>query len=129
VDYSEEFIHVAQGRRPELEFKVMNAIMLDYPAQQFDIVVSGCCIMHMINWPQALQEAARVAKRYVVLHRTPIAPETTYYFKKAYGVDVMEIHFKEKEILDAMWINGYAIRGGYPISKDNVTYLMERRRA
>lgn len=127
VDYSEEFIRVAKERRSWVDFAVMDALMLDYQDKQFDCVVSGCCLIHIVNWRQALAEAARVARKFLVLHRTPITPgDTLYYFKKAYGVDCVELTFNEQELLAEVTALRFRLRAQYPVQKDNVTYLMER---
>ena len=127
VDYSEEFIRVARERRRWFDFAVMDALLLDYQDKQFDVVVSGCCILHIVDWRRALAETARVARKFVVLHRTPITQgATAYYFKLAYGVACVEIEFNEAELLGEMERLGFSERGRYPVSAKNVTYLMER---
>ena len=127
VDYSDEFIRVAKNRRKWFDFAVMDALLLDYRDRQFDVVISGCCLLHIVNWRMALSETARVARKFVVLHRTPITQsETAYYFKKAYGVQVVEIHFNEAEIRSEMKQLGFAMHAKHFISTNNVTYLFRR---
>lgn len=127
VDYSEEFIRVARERRPYAKFEVMDALMLDYPDRSFDVAISSCCILHIVNWRIAVKEAARVAKRYLILHRTPVSSEPTrYFFKKAYGVQCVEIHFNEKEVLDEVAGNDFAKIAEFHAGTDQKTYLFER---
>lgn len=100
-DYSEAFISLARELHPTLDFQVQNACALTYTDRQFDIVISGCCLLHILEYESAIQEAARVANSHVVFHRTPVLHEnaTSYYIKTAYGVEMFEIHFNERELL------------------------------
>ena len=128
VDYSEEFIRVAKERRGWFDFRVMDALLLEYQDKQFDCVISGCCILHIVNWRRALAEAARVARSFVVLHRTPVTQgETEYYFKRAYQVQVVELKFNEAELLAEMARHGFSERGRFEVAANNITYLMERQ--
>lgn len=127
VDYSEEFIRVAKERRGWFDFRVMDALLLEYQDKQFDCVISGCVILHICNWRRALAETARVARKFVVLHRTPITQDATqYYFKKAYGVQVVELKFNEAELLAEMARHGFSERARFSVAANNITYLMER---
>lgn len=127
VDYSEAFIRLAKSRRGWFDFAVMDALMLDYQDKQFDCVISGCVLLHIVDWRRALSETARVARHHVVLHRTPITKgETVYFFKKAYGVQVVELRFNEAELLTEMEQLGFTLQGKYGVSKDNFTYLLTR---
>lgn len=100
-DYSEAFIGLAKKLNPGIDFQVQDACTLGYADNSFDIVVSGCCLLHILDYPKAIQETARTAKEYAVFHRTPILhkKETSYYIKTAYGVKMFEIHFNERELL------------------------------
>lgn len=127
VDYSEDFIRVAKERRGWFDFAVMDALMLDYQDKQFDTVISGCVLLHIVNWRTALSEAARVARKFLVLHRTPTTHgETAYYFKKAYGVECVEICFNESELLEEASRCGFKLGCAYPVAGNHVTYLLER---
>jgi len=100
-DYSQAFIELARQRYPALAFDVQDATKLRYGDAAFDIVVSGGCLLHIPEYERAIAEAARVSRRWVVFHRTPVlhmhGPIT--YTKKAYGVDTIEIHFNEQALL------------------------------
>jgi SAM-dependent methyltransferase len=100
-DFSNSFIDLARSRLPGVELEVQDATRLRYPDFSRDIVVSGCCILHIADYPAAIREAARVAREYVLFHRTPVlhTSPTTYYRKLAYGVQCLEIHFNETELL------------------------------
>lgn len=100
-DYSEAFISLARKLHPTVDFQLQDACALTYADRQFDIVVSGCCLLHILDYESAIQQAARVANGHVVFHRTPVihANATSYYIKTAYGVEMFEIHFNERELL------------------------------
>ena len=99
-DYSNEFIKLAKERYPSLNFKVSDATCLNYQDKQFDIVISGCCLLHIIDYETAIKEAVRVAKDYVVFHRTPVIlkNKTTFAEKRGYDVKMLEIFFNEEEL-------------------------------
>jgi ubiquinone/menaquinone biosynthesis C-methylase UbiE len=100
-DYSPAFIKLAREKYPTLEFAVEDATALHYPNHSFDIVVSGCCLLHIPEYSLAVAETSRVAASYAIFHRTPVVwgePER-WYRKQAYGVETVEIHFNEPEFL------------------------------
>jgi len=114
-DYSPEFIKVAKAEHPGIQFKVSDATKLNYKNNQFDIVVSGCCLLHIIDYREAVNEAVRVAKKYVIFHRTPVihTRKTTFTKKNAYGVEMLEIIFNEGELTDVFAQNNLAVIAAY----------------
>jgi hypothetical protein len=81
------------------------------PSDSFDIVISGCCLLHIANFEEAIKESARVSSRYVLFHRTPVlhmAP-TTFFRKLAYGIQTIEIHFNEEELLSLFRKHGLSV--------------------
>jgi len=100
-DYSPEFISMARRLYPAIDFRIEDATALGYADASFDIVVSGCCILHIPNYATAIAESARVARRQVVFHRTPVLQlsPTKFFRKLAYGVETVEIHFNEEELV------------------------------
>ena len=107
-DYSEAFIALAKEIYPKIHFQVENATLLSYADNSFDIFVSGGCLLHIPEYQIAIKETSRVARQYAIFHRTPvlIGKPTTSYTKKAYGVEVLEIHFNEPEFLALLVENG-----------------------
>ena len=101
-DYSEALVRLARDCYPELDFHVEDAARLTYPDKAFDIVVSGCCLLHIPEYELAIAEAARVARSAVIFHRTPVLENaaTEFFRKQAYGVETIEIHFSETELLN-----------------------------
>ena len=107
-DYSSAFIEMAQTCYPKTAFTVEDATRLQRADQSVDIVVSGCCLLHIPEYRQAVAETARVARSYAVFHRTPVVwgQDEQWYQKKAYGIDTVEIHFNEPDFLALLQING-----------------------
>jgi SAM-dependent methyltransferase len=100
-DYSNAFIHMARRYYPAVAFDVADATALPYSDRAFDVVVSGCCLMHIPEYSQAVSETARVARHYAIFHRTPVlaSSPTRYFTKDAYGVRTVEIHFNEGDLV------------------------------
>ncbi len=100
-DFSPAFIRLARQMYPAIRFDVEDATRLRYNSDSFDIVVSGCCLLHISEYEKAIAEAARVSREFVVFHRTPVLHMTgpAFYTKNAYGVEMLEIHFHEQQLV------------------------------
>jgi ubiquinone/menaquinone biosynthesis C-methylase UbiE len=100
-DFSPAFIRLARQMYPSIRFDVEDATGLSYGSNSFDIVVSGCCLLHIPEYEKAIAEAARVSREYVVFHRTPVLHMTgpAFYTKNAYGIEMLEIHFHEQQLV------------------------------
>lgn len=100
-DFSPYFIDMARRCYPLLDFQVQDATRLEYHDDSFDIVLSGCCLLHIEDFEAAIRETARVTRAHAIFHRTPILQRnlTSYYTKRAYGVDMLEIHFNEEQLI------------------------------
>lgn len=121
-DYSEAFIRLARERYPSIEFQVEDATALNYPDCSVDVVVSGCCLLHIPEYAMAVTETARVARRYAVFHRTPVVwgqPEQ-WYRKQAYGVETVEIHFNEPDFLALLDSSGLALLATHTLHEEDL---------
>ncbi len=107
-DYSDAFVAMARQRYPSLRFDVQDATALEYADNAYDVVISGCCLLHIPQYKAAVAETARVASRYAIFHRTPVVlgQPNRYYRKLAYGVETVEIHFNEPEFIQLLADNG-----------------------
>jgi ubiquinone/menaquinone biosynthesis C-methylase UbiE len=134
-DFNPDFKVLAEELYPGVKFDIEDATKLSYHDGQFDIVVSGCCMLHIPEYRLVVFEAARVARRFVIFHRQPIlhTRPTTYYLKEAYGIPCVEIHFGEMEFKTLLTMAGLRIahvervftnseNGGY----SHLTYLTEK---
>ena len=68
IDIAHSMVNLARQTYPGDAFEVMQSEDLRYEDGQFDIVLNGASLMHTIDYDKALDEARRVASRYVVLH-------------------------------------------------------------
>lgn len=102
ADYSQPLINMAQSYYPKAKFIVADGANLPFEDNTFEISISSGIILHTPNFPEHINEAIRVGKKYVVFHRTPICRvHKTQYFKKfAYDVETVELRFNEQEILE-----------------------------
>ncbi len=110
-DYSEAFISMARAKYPDLQFSVEDATGLRYGSNTFDVVVSGCCLLHIPEYETAVAESVRVARQFVIFHRTPVVlgKPNQYFRKKAYGVETVEIHFNEPQFLTLLASHGLSL--------------------
>lgn len=121
-DYSDAFIRLAKERHPSIDFAVEDATAMDYADSSFDIVVSGCCLLHIPEYVKGIEEVARVTRRYAILHRTPVVwgqPEQ-WYRKNAYGIETVEIHFNEPQFLALLAKHGLELIATYTLSEEYV---------
>ena len=127
-DFSEAFIDLARQHYPRLQFDVEDATSLSYPTESFDIVISGCCLLHIVEYERAVIETARVARSFAIFHRTPVVwgqPEQIYR-KNAYGVDMLEIHFNESDFLALLHRNGLTLLATYTLAEEVLTAKSSR---
>ncbi len=118
VDFSEPLIAMAKdfygldARPSAAKFVVADGSRLPFADNSVEVVVSGCVLLHVEDWRGQLREAARVASRAVVLHRTPVKRQgpTTLMLKRAYGVETFEYAFSEAELLSACRSFGLLLR-------------------
>jgi SAM-dependent methyltransferase len=140
IDYSDAMIARARTRYPSAAFEVADAARLPYPDRAFDIVFNGVSLMHIVEYPAAIREAARAAANYCVFHTVPVFRDyqTTFLRKYAYGSPVVEIIFGKPELLSLCEAAGLRLERewpGIPYDVSSVTghasttetYLFSRR--
>ena len=59
----------------------------------YDVVLSGSMLQHEEHWEQALAEQVRVCRRWLIIHKIPIADTLVQRQKQAYGVTMNEWNF------------------------------------
>ena len=130
VDYSEAMIASAQEHYPDGTFAVEEASCLSIDDAAFDVVISGCVLLHVPDYAAAIAESARVSRGWVILHRTPITRGPTQFYRHdAYGVECVIIRFNEEEILDLCRASGLEVRHTIRIAEGEpamVTYSLKR---
>lgn len=102
IDYSAALIAQARRYYPETPFVVGDVCALPLPDGASDVLISGAVLLHVPDYTKAIAETARVTRRWVIFHRTPVIHHnpTTYYAKLAYGVLCVELAFNERELLN-----------------------------
>ena len=103
-DISKHFIDRAKKNYPEYNFGVEDSTCLTYADNSFDVVVSGCCLQHILDYEKAVAETARVSSKYIIFHRTPLinSKNNKYYIKNAYNVKMPEIHFSKSKFYNTL---------------------------
>ncbi len=128
IDYSEAMIVEAQRWYPEIPFKVGDATSLPLPDNSCDILLSGCVLIHVPDYRAAIRESARVSKRWVIFHKTPVTDSiTTFFTKQAYGIPCVEVHFNEHEFLEICLSFGMMIRHAMEIEHGYKTFIFEKK--
>lgn len=138
VDYSESFINFGKLKYPDFDLRVGDTTNLIFKDQKFDIVVSGCVLLHVYDWKLGVQEACRVASNFVIFHRTPVTSRNTTLFKKrGYLKQMFEWAFNEQEFISTVNLSGFKQLHSWTIHSDlslgedpkkprPMTYLFQR---
>jgi len=134
VDLSDSFIKMAKDFYPAANFQTADGDNLPFNDESFYISISSCVLLHVINYKDHIRETARVAKKYVVAHRTPVCKKrpTVYLKKQAYGVSTVELHYNENEIISEFLSNNLKLINIITIfaneQSDNydITYVFEK---
>jgi SAM-dependent methyltransferase len=116
VDYSEAMIARARACYLSTSFEVADATKLPYADAAFDIVFNGVSLMHVVDYPAAIREAARVAACYCIFHGVPVFDDyrTTFLRKYAYGAPVVEVVFGKQELISLCQQAGLRLERQWP---------------
>lgn len=134
VDYSDAMISLARDYYPDAAFIAADGAHLPVAGRAFQVVISGCVLLHTANYPHHIAETCRVAEKWIVAHRTPVCrtSATTCSSKMAYGVETIEFRFNEQEFLAHFAQHGFVLKqaltyDGNPEQDEyEVCYLLER---
>jgi SAM-dependent methyltransferase len=126
VDYSEHMIEMAREFYPRATFDVADGAQLPFASASFNVVISGCVLLHCPNYQRHIEETCRVASDTILLHRTPIADSgrTSFFEKSAYGARTVEIWFSEEELLGL-----FAQAGFHVEARERFAYCPTKRMA
>lgn len=116
VDYSQAMIARARANYPAATFDVGDATRLSHDDGAFDIVFNGVSLLHIVDYPAAIREAARVAARHCIFHTVPVFGDhrTTFLQKYAYGAPVIEIIFDKQELMTICHDAGLRLEHQWP---------------
>jgi SAM-dependent methyltransferase len=68
-DFSPDMVHIALTLNPGCEIVQADARKLDFPDKRFDVIWVSALLEHVPEIERVLAEAARVGRRYLLLHR------------------------------------------------------------
>lgn len=114
VDYSEAMIEMARNYYPRARFVAADGAGMPFADGEFETAISSCVLLHVPNYGAHINETARVARDFVVAHRTPVCRKgrTRHFKKRAYGVETVELVFNESELIGLFVQAGLALSGG-----------------
>lgn len=129
VDYSAAMVEAARRRCPTTRFEVADACKLPFADGSFDIVFNGVCLMHILDFEQAIREGRRVAKSFCIYHSVPTLMErgTTYLSKYAYGSPVVEVIFNRAELFSLFDAHGLESVMSWPSIEYNLHSVIGER--
>lgn len=135
-DFSQGMLELARQRYPQLSLVRTDVRQIAWRDQSFDIVLSGAVIVHVREWERAVTELGRVARKWVVLHRTLVCFERSSFVEveKHYDVDVYRVYIREAELMSLLCNMGYELvlkmdcqEGISRVDVGNFTYLFLRK--
>ena len=137
VDFNPGMLDMAQQYYPTLPLARMDLRNLAVRDVAFDLVMSGAVIAHIKEWKAAVEELARLTRRWLLLHRTLVytgSVPTSVTIERHYDKDVYRVRISEGELLALMAhlemnlvMKCDAGEGEFPAGQENNTYLFERR--
>lgn len=110
VDVSQCMIDLARKNFPDENFICVSD--LDSLEMHHDVVIEGCVILHTRQWMNVLYTCCALARKFVLLHRTPYAEGATieYWLADAYGQKALQIHYNWPAIVIYMGMLGFQLR-------------------
>lgn len=82
-DFSEAMLKKARLSYPRVKFHSVDVRDIKFDDKSFDIAFSSACLEHIKDeWVIGLKELCRISKKYVILHKTPLTPDPTYYLER-----------------------------------------------
>lgn len=101
VDYNPSMVDMSRARYPESVIVRGDLQRLGFADRAFDMVLSGGTLVHIKNWQLALSELARVARRWLLLHRTWVYLDkpTRCRASNAYGHEVWDHYLNQGELV------------------------------
>ena len=102
VDYAQPLLVQGRAYDPALVLVGGEASAIPLCDGVADIVFSSALLLHLTDVDEAIRESARLAREWVIFHRTPLLRRTptTYTRKAAYGVPVLEAIFNRAELAE-----------------------------
>jgi SAM-dependent methyltransferase len=138
ADFNLGMLAMAQQRYPDIPFSRMDIRNLGFRDCSFSVVLSGATIVHIREWQRAVAELARVADRWLILHRTLVRSKgsTSVRVETHYDVNVYRVYISEVELIDLLQELDYQLQSKVDCpegisSSDfgNYTYLFRRQNA
>lgn len=112
LDYSDAMLEVAREYYPNATLIKGDLRRLKLIDRSYDIAMSGAALMHIREWRDALSELARVAKFWLLLHRTWILTgdrHTEMSIGEAYGHAAWYITFGRADIVGLLQQKGFEL--------------------
>ncbi len=128
ADISPDFIKMAENYYPKCEFIVADGASLPFANEQFDAVFSAGVLQYSTEYSSQIAETCRVAKTWVLAHRTPLClnRQTQYIKKKAYSIEIMELLFNEKEFVNEFINHGFILKNALTIAENMQSDYVEK---
>lgn len=130
-DYSAAMIAEARKYYPDQRFSVQDATQLTFKDDSFDIVMLAGVIEHIPAFEKALQEAARVARQYVIIHRCPLisGENNLYTIGAQYNIKTPRTYFSQIILEKIMTQNHYSLVEDFNVypNKSDIRILLFRK--
>lgn len=108
ADISRKAICIAEERYPSGNWFVADATIGGTAATpSHDIVIDGSCLLHIDDWKAHLRSLCAMSRRWVILHRAPIAIDTHRTTTSGYGQTFPAWNFSAGDIEEEMMAAGF----------------------
>ena len=131
-DYSPAMIELARAHYPGVPFSIADLTALTKADRSFDVVLLAGVLEHIPEYRRAIDEAGRVAREYLIVHRSPMlsGPDHIRTIGTQYNIRTPRTFFSSERLGSEISDVGFDLIASidvYP-SKRPVTRLFRRRR-
>lgn len=118
-DISPAAIEIANERYPEGVW-----VAASVPSAHADVVIDGCALMHADDWKAHLAGLCARSRRWVILHRVPLAYDTKRTATNGYGQTFDAWQFSVRDLNPEMFSYGFDCGGQRMFDADSDSWTI-----
>jgi len=121
-DYNQEMLNLAKIRYPNNKYCLEDINKISFESKSFDIVFSSATIDHLGDYKKGISEIARVAGKWLIIHRLGITwrKKSIIEVLNHYNVNVYANSISSFELINEMKLLGFEMTFSLPLSKKSL---------
>ena len=127
-DSQSEIIQTAKEHRPFIDFRKQDLTNMKYTDKEFDISIFSHGTCNMIKYKKVFEEACRVTKKYIILHRICVTKEKDSSKKSLrYYLPCITHSFNNKTFFDIFEKHNFMLIWEGRCEANAMTFLLKRQ--